>query len=132
VATAVAVGIIVLGIAVSLFLVKGSPHERLLGPGAGPHVGLPTGKAGHAVHGRTAGERVVVPRLVGRSALRAWKRLTSAGLRLKGVRPVNGRPGIVVRTSPAPMKSVPRDSAVVLFVGSAADRTATPTLSSAR
>ena len=44
---------------------------------------------------------------------------------------VEGRPGIVVRTSPAPMTSVPRSSAVVLFVGSAPDRTATPTPSSA-
>jgi beta-lactam-binding protein with PASTA domain len=70
-----------------------------------------------------AGSRVVVPSLAGSTALQAWKRLTGAGLRVKDVRPVDGRPGVVVRTSPAPNASVHRGSAVVLYIGSAADRT---------
>jgi hypothetical protein len=108
----VALAVLLLGIAVSLLLTQPTPRD--LGQrGVGSH-SSPLGGPPDEASGPVAGSRVVVPSLAGRTALQAWKRLTGAGLRVKNVRPVDGRPGVVVRTSPAPNASVRRGSAVVL------------------
>jgi serine/threonine protein kinase len=105
-----------LGIA-GIFAPTEADHNRPSAPGGPAGVG-----SDRQVPGTKIAPRVQVPLVLGASAFLAWRRITEAGLILGAVVPVEGPPGRVVRTVPAPNEFVSRGAGVTLYVGSASDR----------
>jgi hypothetical protein len=96
--------------------------SRSQGPATGSQLPRTTLPAVGGTSSPAVSPVTIVPDVVGLTVSEARERLLAAHLTLAEVRPVVGKPGAVVRTSPVAGTTVPPGSPITLLVGVEAER----------